>query len=197
MEGFNSGGTYLAGQIPRVGKNKSELFGTALFRDNIMIGELTGDETRYMLMARGEFKRGYFTMRDPGKAELIVALNVRQEEKPKVKVIIGEEGPIIELIISLDLDLLSIQSEIKYDIPPLKSVLEERFAEDVKHGVESVINRCQDLEVDVFLFGTQAVKRFKTIDQLEDYDWNKQFKSAEVNVKVNARIRRSGTMIVL
>lgn len=75
--------------------------------------------------------------------------------------------------------------------------MEERFAEDVKHGVESVINRCQDLEVDVFLFGTQAVKRFKTIDQLEDYDWNKQFKSAEVNVKVNAQIRRSGTMIVL
>jgi hypothetical protein len=58
---FKTGGEYSAGRIPRTGDNKIEIWGTALFVRDTMVGELDGDETRYLLLARvnlnGDFSR--------------------------------------------------------------------------------------------------------------------------------------------
>lgn len=81
--GFKTGGDYIAGKLPRIGKNKIELFGTALFDGGTMVGELSGDETRYMLMVRDEFERGFFTMKDPKEQEMIIALDVRVRQNRK------------------------------------------------------------------------------------------------------------------
>ncbi|MEN6624224.1 MAG: Ger(x)C family spore germination C-terminal domain-containing protein, partial [Smithella sp.] len=73
---FNTGGSYIAGQLPRFGDNKLELFGTALFDGDTMVGELNGDETRYLLMVRSEFRRGLFTVQDPKQPDVIIPLDV-------------------------------------------------------------------------------------------------------------------------
>lgn len=58
---FKPDADYTAGEVPpRKGENKTEFLGTAIFRGDKMVAELTGEETRYMLMARGEFERGFF-----------------------------------------------------------------------------------------------------------------------------------------
>ncbi len=192
---FKSGGNYTAGELPRTGENKIELFGTALFDGDTMVGELNGDQTRYMLMVKGEFKRGFFTMQDPKNPQTIIPLDVRSAEKPEIKVAFADSKPLIHVKIRLDADLLAVQSEFNYEQPELKALLEEAFTQSVEEGINEVIEHCQDLNIDVFLFGDWALRCFKTIDELENYNWNSHFKDAEVTVEVEVAIRRTGTQI--
>jgi spore germination protein KC len=192
---FNTGGNYTAGELPRTGKNKIELFGTALFNGDTMVGELDGDETRYMLMARGEFDRGFFTMQDPQKPELIIPLDVKGPTEPEVKVTFNGVKPVIHLKVHLNADILAIQSRINYEDPERKVLLEYTFQRILQDGIERVIKKCQELDADAFLFGDNATKNFLTINDLESYNWNSRFKDADVAVEVEFAIRRTGTQI--
>jgi len=192
---FNTGGNYVAGQIPRFGDNKLELFGTALFKGDTMVSELNGDETRYLLMARGEFKRGLFTMQDPQRPEVIIPLDVTSSKKPEIRISFDGSMPVIKLKVELDADILAIQSGINYEQPELKSVLEDEFEITVLDGIASVIQKCQDLNIDVLKFGDAAAKSFLTIGDWESYNWNTHFKEATVTIEVKVTIRRTGTQI--
>ncbi len=193
--GFKTGGDYIAGKLPRIGKNKIELFGTALFDGGTMVGELSGDETRYMLMVRDEFERGFFTMKDPKEQEMIIALDVRGPTKPKIKVTLDDTVPVIHLKMHLNADILAIQSGVNYEHPKLKVLLEKEFQQIIKNGIEKVVRKCQNLNADVFMFGDHAIKNFLTIDDLENYNWNSHFEDAKVTVEVKVAIRRTGTQI--
>lgn len=192
---FTTGGQYVAGQLPRSGDNKIELFGTALFDRDTMVGELNGDETRYLLMVQGEFKHGLFTMQDPQNPEVILVLDVTSTKKPDIKVTFEGLKPIIQLKVELDADILSIQSNINYEKPELQVVLEDLLEKTIYEGLSSVIQKCQNLNVDAFEFGYIAARKFLTIDEWENYNWNSHFKEAAVTIEVEVIIRRTGTQI--
>lgn len=192
---FKPDADYTAGEVPRKGENKTEFLGTAIFRGDKMVAELTGEETRYMLMARGEFERGFFTVQDPLAPHLVIPLDVKKAEKTKVAVNITGPHPVIDLKISLNVDILAIQSEVKYEQPELKAFLEGVFADIVQSGVVTIIKKCQSLNVDVFLFGNHAAGKFLVIEDLEAYKWNERFHEALINVKVEVAIRRTGRLL--
>jgi len=194
-EGFKSEGDYLAGQIPRIGGNKIELYGTAVFDGDIMVGELNGDETRLMLMARDQFQRGFFTIPDPENPELIVPLDVRSARKRKVMVKLERNKPVIVLKIQLEGDLLAVQSGINYESKEMKPVLEKAFEQYIKNGLDKLIEKCQRLNADVFRFGGIAVRQFATIEEWERYNWIAKFEKTEVNTEVDFIIRRTGAIL--
>ncbi len=194
---FQTGGQYLAGALPRAGEGKVEFFGTALFRDGEMVGELNGDQTRFLLMVRGEFRRGFFTMEDPKQPDLIIPLDVRALREPRIRVELQGNKALIDVAVRLDLDLLAVQSKLHYEQQPLKGLLEEKFQTIVKTGIEDVIRNCQSLNVDVFMFGNHTTKDFLTVPAAENFNWNERFQNAEITVEVKAAIRRTGRQIVL
>jgi len=194
-DAFKSEGDYVAGQLPRIGGNKIELFGTAVFDGDIMVGELNGDETRLLLMVRGQFRRGFFTIQDPKIPELIVPIDVRPSRKPLIKVRFEGDKPVIDLKIQLEGDLLAVQSRINYESKELKPVLEKAFEQYIKDGLDKLIEKCKRLNSDVFLFGSIAARQFATIEEWEQYNWIEQFKNAEVNTEVDFTIRRTGSML--
>ena len=61
---FKSEGEYYAGELPRSGGNKFE-FWYGLFNGDKMVGQLNGDESRALLMIRGEFKSASISIADP------------------------------------------------------------------------------------------------------------------------------------
>ena len=192
---FKTGGEYLAGEIPREKGNKLELFGSAVFDGDKMVGELNGDETRHMLILRGELKRGYFTIQDPKKPELIIPLDVRQSVKPVFKVRLEGDKAFIHIKLKLEGELLAVQSRIMYESPELKPVLEKAFEQKLKTGLEEVIRKCQGLKSDVFNFGGTVVRHFNTIQEWEKYNWNKQFEKAQITMEVEFIVKRTGTFI--
>lgn len=192
---FKTGSEYLAGQLPRQGENKIEYWGTALFNESKMVDELNGLQTRALAIIRGEFERGFFTLQDPKEPSLVVPLDIRQDRKPKVKVNLNGDTPTIDLTIYLKGEILAIQSRLHYEQDPLLSLLEENFRNRIKDQVDQLINRCKKQNIDVFKFGDVAARKFWTIQEWEEYNWNEKFKDVKVNTKVEFVIKRTGTLM--
>lgn len=192
---FKIAGQYYAGEVPRQGGNKIELLGCALLYGDKMVGQLTGFETRCLLIAKGDFKRGNFTIRDPKSEEQAIPIDVKLIKGSKVKVSFAEGIPNIKLQVFLEGNILAIQSNLNYENPKLISILEDALTEQIKKGMDSTIEKCKELNCDVFGFGETAVRQFLTIEEWEKYNWNGHFKGAIINTEIDFKIQRTGTII--
>lgn len=194
-EEYKTGGAYKAGEIPRMGGGQIEIIGTALFDGDKMVGELNGDETRMMVVLRGELARFYFTLQDPLKPEFVVPLDVHQARQPQVKIRFEGDKPVIDVKLQLEGDILAIQSRINYESDKLKPMIEEAFEKYAKNEMDKLIKKCQSLKVDVFNFGKRASMHFGTIQEWEKYNWIGQFEKAQISTEVKFTVRRTGVML--
>lgn len=192
---FKTGGEYYAGELPVNGRDIIEFFGTAVFDGDKMIGKLTGEETRLMQIATGEFRMGFFTMKDPMEPSLVVPFDIRQTKKPKVKIKFEGDKPIIHLRVELEGDLLAVQSRINYERPELMPVLERAFEKQIKDGLDKLMEECINLKTDIFGFGQVAARQFLTIQEWEKYNWVNKFQNAEITTEVKFTARRTGTQL--
>jgi len=189
-------GSFFAGDVPRQGGAKRELFGAAVFDGPRMVGELTGAEARVMRLIRGDFARGFFTIRDPEAPGYFVMLDARQARKPRVRVDLAGDVPEIYVDLRLEGDLLSVQSKVNYESPELKPVLERAFEEEIRRQADGLIAKCRDqFKADIFGFGRSAVRQFPTIREWRDYEWLEKFPQARVYIGVGFIVRRPGMIL--
>ncbi|MTV48191.1 hypothetical protein GJ688_04230 [Heliobacillus mobilis] len=134
-----NGQPYVAGELPRSGGQKREFFGTAVFRGGKMVGELNGDETRLLQMIRGDFTRSFMTFKDPLQKNFVLSIDVRTARKPEITVDVQQETPEIHVVVSLEGDLIGVQSRINYEELELKSILEQAIARDIKQQMDELI----------------------------------------------------------
>jgi spore germination protein KC len=172
-----------------------EFLGAAVFDGDKMVGELNGDETRLMQMAKGDFKIGFFTMPDPMVPSLVIPFDVRKSGNPAVKIQFDGNKPVINLKIELQGDLLAVQSRINYEQPELKPVLERAFEQQIKEGLDKLMEKSKGLKTDIFGFGRAAARQFSTIQEWEEYNWNSKFENAEIITEVRLTIKRTGTQL--
>lgn len=184
-----------AGEIPRKGGNTVEFFGTAVFDGERMVAELNGYETRFMLMLRGEYDRGIFTLKDPLKPELYISLNLKQRRKPKVKVEFVDGKPVFHIKLMLNGEIMAIQSSIGYEKTSKIGYLESAIEDIIKQQAEALIEKAKELNVDFLNFGYHIVKAFPTIQEWEKYNWIGQMETAKATVEVDVKIRKIGTLI--
>ncbi|HHY14379.1 MAG TPA: Ger(x)C family spore germination protein [Thermoanaerobacterales bacterium] len=194
---INTGGKYVAGEIPREGGSKIELFGTTVFKWSNKVGELTGDETRILLITRGEFQKGIFAIKDLDEhdCDCTISLEIHQEKKPDISVSFKDGQPNIRLDILLEGELAAVDSMKDYSTPEEKDHVEKAFENFIKRETYKLFDKCKDMEADIFRFGTIVAKKFNTIQEWEDYNWLNKFRNSEIDVNVKFYIRRTGNII--
>ncbi|HHU89865.1 MAG TPA: Ger(x)C family spore germination protein [Clostridiaceae bacterium] len=188
-------GNFYAGEIPRKGGSKIELFGSTVFDGDKMVGKLTGFETQMLLMVRGELKRGPFSITDPSKPDVVIPIDISEFEQPEIEVDLSEEKPKIHVKLKLEGDIASIQSGIDYETPERIPIVEDAFEKYLTKGIEDTFEKCKKLKADVFKFGTTAVCEFWTIPEWEEYNWLGKFSESELEVEVDFTIRRTGKLL--
>lgn len=181
------------GLIPRKGGGKKELFGTAVFDGDRMVGSLGQNESRFFLMGIGEFERGNFTLEDPNEPGSAIVLEVQAVGAPQVKARFEGGTPVIDVSMKLDVDIASIQSRINYERLDLIDKLEKHVEDYFTEGMEKTIHKTQEeWNSDIFFFGAKIAANFRTIQELEEYNWLNHYQEAKIKVTVDANIRRSG-----
>ncbi len=190
-------GKYIAGEIPSSGGNPAQVCGTAVFKVDKMVGIINGQETRYLMMMRGAFKSGVFSIVDPFDQDLTVGLAVRQARAPKYRTDIDEDGNVaVDLEIFLEPEIISIKSGINYEEPETKPVLEEAISRYIEEECLRLISRTQEeFGSDIFGFGRYVKHNFWTEQSWEEFDWLSRYPDAQVSVTVNNRIRRTGMQL--
>jgi spore germination protein KC len=168
------------------------LGGAAVFKEYQMTGWLDEIQTRGMLWVKGEVKGGIVVVPSPQNENKMLALEIiraASEIKPEISdgritvtVKITEEGNIGEVK----------PDHIEIAKPGVIEAIEAGKREVIENEVWAAVTRAQELNADVFGFG-EAVRR-KYPREWPQYEkmWGELFPALDVQVKVDAKIRRTG-----
>lgn len=168
-----------------------KIIGSAVFKDDQMVGTLSEKETRGILWLRDEIE-GYTVTIEPKGAKGSISLNpvsARANLVPeiynnnwRIKAKIRTEGSVVQNLTNQDLS----------DPIFLKSV-EKAYQEGIQRRVKLAIEKVQnELNADIVGFAKKFHRKYpKHWEQVENR-WDEKFPEVEVVMEVEAYIRRQG-----
>ncbi|MFZ5649785.1 MAG: Ger(x)C family spore germination protein [Bacillota bacterium] len=165
--------------------------GTAVFRRDKMVGQLDPKESRGLLWVRGEVKGGIIDISAPGGKRQVSLEILRSSTRlePGIRdgrismtIKIKEESNLVETTAPLDLTK-----------PETVERLEKLLAGAIRGEVESALAKAQqEYRADVFGFGEEIHRKYpRQWKEIKD-TWSDIFPGVEVEVQVDAKIRRTG-----
>lgn len=184
------------GEMPRIGTAKREFVGSALFNGDKMVGSLNPYETRYLMMVKGQFRQGIMTIEDKKSPGEGIIVSIRNGRPPKINARLENGKPVVDIALNIEADIGAIHSRINYENLNLIENLDKQLQEEIKDGVEKVIEKTKkEYKTDVFQFGQKFAGYFPTIQQWENYHWLYHYPETKVNVNVVVNVRRTGLML--
>lgn len=190
---------YLPGQIGKKGGNDTQFIGSAVFKDGVMIGNLTGEETRLVLALDPYNPRITFhvTYPDPKKPEYRIGGMVMYGPSPDIKMDLKGDKPKVRVTLPVIFDLQSVPSLVNYvDNPENQKLLKSKMEEDIKKKLEKLIKKTQEkFKGDPFRWSIKARKEFLTIQQYKKFNWEKTYPKLDIEVDVDVKIQQFGKQL--
>lgn len=173
-------------------KARIQLAGLAVFSGDKLVGWLTEKESRGYNKITNRVKKSVTTLSCPDGGNLAIEL-IRDKSKTKAKMKNGL--PQITLDIQVDAEVGEVNCQL--DLTKIETIqqLEQIYAEEIKEIVGTTISTLQeDYESDIFGFG-EAIHQAdpKAWKELKK-DWDQEFAELPVEIIVDVKIRRTGTI---
>lgn len=185
---------YLPKDMPRAGGNPATVLGTAVFKEDKMVGMLPSEETRMLAMLQGNYPRGFVVVNDPLEPQYAINGDLRLGRKPKISVNILNEQAAINVNVLLECDITSIPSGINYESDEYKGLLEQQISDTVQQRMIQMLQHTQEWGADVVDFGYYVRSHYSTDQEFKDLHWDSIYPNAVLNVVVATQIRRNGLM---
>lgn len=190
---------YLPGAIDKTGGNPLQIIGSAVFRNGVMVGSMTGEETRLCQLLRPHYKVQSFltSYPDPEKNEPRVSARIIKDENAEIKIDLDQEFPVIHVRVPVLFDILAIPSDIDYISDREKQKqLEQHISGILSEKAMMLVKRTQqELKGDPFLWFNEARKKFPTWEEYQQYNWAEKYPNAVISVRFEAKMRRVGKQI--
>lgn len=166
--------------------------GTAVFKDYKMVGELNKEETRGLLWGINKIKSGIITIDCPDCQRKINLEILRSQGKIRSEFREGKPHMIIE--INEEGNIGSQDCPESFESPEEAKKLEELASESIREEIESALHKARTLKADIFGFGEIIHQKHPREWQEIKNDWDKIFPDLDVEILVNAKVRRSGSL---
>ncbi|MFZ5815090.1 MAG: Ger(x)C family spore germination protein [Bacillota bacterium] len=186
---------FRAGELPRTGGTNVEMIGAAAFRRQRMVGVLTGDEVRHLLMLNDQFREALCVFKDPREPNRYISVQLSRSRPFWLNADLSGERPRIYGRISLEAQMVGVQSGAAYDEPELQGLLNEAIERQVHESIERLIAKTQTWEADVVGFGRHLIAQFPTVQAWEAYNWPERYPQAEFDIEVVVKLRRFGLIL--
>ncbi|RKJ30983.1 hypothetical protein D7X33_40885, partial [Butyricicoccus sp. 1XD8-22] len=189
---------FLAGKMNIEGEtNKIQLIGSAIFKEGIMIGTLTGEETRIAILLNDILNNMgpiYTTYQDPFNEKYKVTARIQTEKKIDVKMDLKNDQPVIDVSIPIYMDIMTQHSMVDYANDSQKrETLQRSIEEEITNKINNLIKKTQEeYKGEPFGWSVLARKQFTTITEYEKFDWMKTYPNIKVNISVNVSFGNFG-----
>jgi spore germination protein KC len=168
--------------------------GTGVFKDEYLVGWLDTSETRGLLWLRDEINKGIITVPLPGRPDKLLSINVVRA-RTRVEPEYDGENIGFNITITIDGELLEQQSGEDLTIPDKVEEIEAAAAMDVIRKCTVTLEKAQgEYGVDIFNFGEAFHRKYKRDWKELKYQWNDAFAGAQINIYVEAHLRRTGLL---
>jgi len=177
------------------GKMIPQIMGSAIIKNNKLVGFLNGEETRDLNFIRNEVKGGILV---EGMQENDVPTLVSLEIfKSKTNVTPVEDGEDLEIYLNIDTTVAIDEmqgTENIFDDEGRKK-LEQSAENTLKERIESLIKKVQsDYDADIFGFGAKFREDKAQVWNSVGDDWEEAFKDLKVNVNTRVHIKNSAVL---
>ncbi len=177
------------------GQSTAENTGLAIFKDDVLVGELDSIETLCFSIIRNNVDGFLISVPNPNKSNSYIDLHLTPLTGPKVKVSISNGTPYITLDCRFTGRIYSMEDGADY----LDSTMLDQISDSCNSYLETTITEylyktSKALNSDINGFGKIARKNFLTLNQFYDYNWSEKYKDSFFNVTVNSAIRSSSLL---
>lgn len=180
---------YMADQLPIENSDTIETFGTAVFYNDKLVGELTGIETVCHLILRNDIQICDISVPDPFNTDSYIDLRLNRRGKTKVDIDFINGTPYISVDVSVSGYGLSLNENIDYDSKENLEKYNESAEQYLKLQIENYLYKTsKDLNSDITGFGKYAISQYMTIGEWQSSSWLENYKSAFFDVNVNVNI---------
>lgn len=177
------------------GGDRADVVGHAVFKGDRLAGIIGPELKEAFSLAAGKFTVAAVLVPDPLAPGKWVAVEITRPGRRVSARVDGDQVRIV-LEITVEGDLIEIESVQNYGNPENLRLLERALSEKIRGEVSRVIRQVQDMGADdPFRFGEVVKIQFLTWPDWIAFDWPKRFREAEVEVRVKAFLRRPGQKI--
>lgn len=164
--------------------------GTAVFKGDKLVGELTAIETLCLSIIRGKVESFLISIDDPENGQEKVDLMLYLENSPKIKVDIVNNAPYISIDLNFSGRIYSMKENLKY----LNSSTLDSLSEQTNNYIEKILTSYLyktsiEFKSDINDIGKYALSKFLTIPEFEKFDWKNNYTNSAFNVKVDTKIQ--------
>lgn len=166
--------------------------GMAAFKENKLVGWLNEDESKGLNYTQGNVQNTIIVIDQIDGQVGIELINSNAEIIPHVH---GGGPPTIEVKIEGEANIAEANTELDLMTGHIFSELEEKTNEDIREKITQAVDKSQKrYKSDIFGFGEQIHK--KAPDKWEEIkmNWKEMYPDIKVDVNVNIKIRRVGTI---
>lgn len=178
-----------------------EIGGTAIFKDEKLVGKISSDETAFHIMLTSILK-SYTTTLDVSESEDNAInnqtsssnVNITQTGKAKIKVDTNGNRPRIDIKIPLNIVVLDTPAgEYDYLNSNYLSSVKKKVTEVLDKKMKNYINKIQkEYNTDLAEFYKYSRKNFLTAKEYNEYNFKEKFKDAKIDVKFDITFNDAG-----
>lgn len=190
IQPLSSDGNYVAGETPITNSNSIETFGTAVFYDDKLVGELTGIETLCHLIVTSTLNRCTISVQNPFDINSTIDLYIHQKQKSKINLDFINGTPYISIEVFLEGYGLTLNKHIDYSSPVTLEQINKSAEQYLKSELENYLYKTsKEFKSDIAGFGKYALSKYLTIDKWHKSNWLENYKNSFFDVTVNVNIK--------
>lgn len=177
------------------GQSTAENTGLAVFKDDVLIGELNSIETLCFSIIRNQVDGFLISVPNPNKANSYMDLYITPLSSPKIEVNIINGTPYINIDCRFTGRIYSMEEGSDYLDASMLNQISDSCSSYLKSAItEYVYKTAKTFQSDINGFGKTARKNFFTLNDFYDYNWNEKYKDSFFNVSIDSSIRSSSLL---
>lgn len=185
---------YLAGEVAIEEENKSEVIGSAIFREDCMVATMRSIETELYNILDGDYRNNYTTFHGATEDSTPVTVKIEQNQDPTIKVDLMEDHAKVKIDVKLEADFRSLPSEYLAE-QDIKN-FEQKTGKDIETAMLKFLNKtATEYQSDILGIGSIVKRKFLTYQKFEAYNWPEKYKNTEFEIHVKFKIRQTGLTI--
>ncbi|NLA87192.1 MAG: Ger(x)C family spore germination protein [Clostridiales bacterium] len=163
--------------------------GCAVFKDSIMVGELSEVETRGLLFVKNKVKTGVFELKilnTPATIEI-------RKSRTKTQPVLYTDGRVMfNVDVNMTVGLGDQSGDLNLAAPENSHAMLSAVESAVKDEIKSAVEKSKELNADVFGFGEHLNRKYP--DQWRDMRerWDEIYKNITVNTTVKVKADGGG-----
>lgn len=159
-----------------------ELYGIAVFSNNVMVGTLTNYEVLAHSIMTNSLQGVNFDLGE-------TTVSISQRKRPQIKVNVDGNIPHIDITVLLDARLLYSGDNLNYLQGNNKKDLQQKLEEEFKNIITTYLNKItKEFKSDIVGFGKILKANYLTIEELDKINWLNIYENSVFDLKVKFNV---------